>query len=544
MDLLSRLSSEPDLWEKVLDGLVATAPQRQLLPATVLSLSQVSRALNRGLDDSNTIWEKVCKTIGDLAKTPETVSSILLKTDPAATDASARDRLRLSCFTGCMLCGKARIRKIYWQYKIRVCDTCLRDSSVSEYDLRDTYGIQLGDLCSLPSHKVGFYNPYKGAGTFSCFMWDDVLRLKGASSKTELRQLAERVEDDSLDWDLYTAIQKEGLRKRDVEAAVRERLPDEDMDVVKKLPSYGKAEANTKTRFSASAATRLIENLKHELDDLEKERGLEVKRQRLLLNGELADAAKQSSLNVLRHAVEKAKNWKVFKTRPEKFGGFQEELMKAVAELRPDLATESLDCALRCPACRTVWEPSRVQGLVYHYINRHMDFTEPRLETTVSAPKLCGCCRKERGKGHTSVCTHTRRTCVKCLRDDGGATRKERKVSLSQALEKIRVPLREDSTLCAAYISGKAGMSAEQVANIMARFKYLMEGYCPAFDDKVNEAEAQVEEMVEIIAATDGFYSGIRADARRELCRDGVLTSRREIAEVWDTFPDVWPWLK
>jgi len=62
---------------------------------------------------------------------------------------------------GCQKCGKCRIRKVYWEFRIRVCYNCLQDLTISDYWLTNTYKIDLNLLKDIPSIKKQFYNECK-----------------------------------------------------------------------------------------------------------------------------------------------------------------------------------------------------------------------------------------------------------------------------------------------------------------------------------------------------------------------------------------------
>lgn len=125
---------------------------------------------------------------------------------------------------------------------------------------------------------------------------------------------------------------------------------------------------------------------------------------------------------------------------------------------------------------------------------------------------------------------------------------------LKKELAKYKLVKRKDSKLCTAFIKGTTSKTAEEVAIIMCRMKYLYEGYCEEFNDEISSTEEEIDKEVENLAEDEkkyacadnpwsynngGYYRGIRADACREVTGTssfGAYTST--VATCWTTFPE------
>ena len=524
-DLLTRLCRDApaEVWDKCLDAVWEGESCRKGGASALLALPRVNRQLRGAMGAAAPVWGRACLRAAGLPGTPPTVSEALLD---ELRVRHARDRLRLACFTGCMWCGAARIRKAYPRYGVRACDACLRSRSVSEFELEREYGVGRGGLDGLPSHMAPFYNRFGGQGDMECFLWDDVLRKHGVSSREELKRLAGRVDDESAPWASFTRLQKEALRWRDVVSAAEEIVgAGVERALLVRCPSVRDAASKLGRRFSERQKSNMAERVRSEYAGLVAERDLlsDAPRIQAKLRDKLAERCERR------------------RCTPEEREALRQCLVGRLSfDVR--VAATGVKVEARCPVCRGCW--GKTQGLLDHFSAMHLA-DAARERSAQEAPRECGCCGQPRDPGHKAACAHRKRTCAACLRADGGATRAERRESLLAALAEVGCELRGDSSLCAAYLRGTSGRPAAAVAATMARFKYLMEGYCPEFEAQLADAERQLEDMVERLRGEEGgYYSGINADARSELARDGVFVSRSDLAETWGTFPDAWPWLQ
>lgn len=94
------------------------------------------------------------------------------KAGPALSEIKPRDLLRLAGFTGCMLCeanSDKRIHKVYWEFSIRCCKTCLIKHSMAELRIKREYALEPEEYQHLPSRKVEMYKPCAGAFSFQSY---------------------------------------------------------------------------------------------------------------------------------------------------------------------------------------------------------------------------------------------------------------------------------------------------------------------------------------------------------------------------------------
>ena len=167
-----------------------------------------------------------------------------------------------------------------------------------------------------------------------------------------------------------------------------------------------------------------------------------------------------------------------------------------------------------------------------------------------SAPKK----RKSNGKSRSTVGTHQPKSKPPSLSPSAKAANAQ---SLKEELAKYGMKRRLDSTLCDAYVEGTAGKTAEEVAIIMCRMKYLYEGYCKDFERQLSRVSEEIEEKMKAFAEREagysrdpfsdfaGYFPGIRSYACEEVTGGSSFGEyKRDLADRWTEFPSQWPWMK
>lgn len=66
--------------------------------------------------------------------------------------------LSLVVETGCQICGAKRIRKVYWPFKRRICQSCLYANTVSDYVLKTEYGLVEEDIADYEFDEREMYS--------------------------------------------------------------------------------------------------------------------------------------------------------------------------------------------------------------------------------------------------------------------------------------------------------------------------------------------------------------------------------------------------
>ena len=117
-----------------------------------------------------------------------------------------------------------------------------------------------------------------------------------------------------------------------------------------------------------------------------------------------------------------------------------------------------------------------------------------------------------------------------------------REVELNAALKVLGLTRREDSTLCDAFVRGTAGKTAPEVAQVMAKFRYLYSGACAEFN------QAMQCYVISPSGFADEFYSDSEYDSDEDdmpmvVTRWEFNQIRRETAAKWTDLPILWPWL-
>eukprot|EP00873_Tetraselmis_striata_P026900 jgi/Tetstr1/447164/TSEL_034601.t1 len=152
--------------------------------------------------------------------------------------------------------------------------------------------------------------------------------------------------------------------------------------------------------------------------------------------------------------------------------------------------------------------------------------------------------------------------------------RRAREVELAHALRAKGLHRRRDSRLCAAFLNGTVSKTAFEVAEVMARFRFLYGGFSPAFNetlsnyvivDALSDDDDELGSELEFGDGDGDAHGDGDADADAEAEADGrreyvdeegarflafpvtqteFVAARRREAESWSRFPAVWPWLE
>ena len=101
--------------------------------------------------------------------------------------------LRLFFGKGCMFCQKPRVRKIYQPFNLRSCKECICERTISEYNLKNIYEININDFMTynFPYQSVDFYNIYNTGNRYLHlrFFWkSSVEKLYTGRPLSEIQQ--------------------------------------------------------------------------------------------------------------------------------------------------------------------------------------------------------------------------------------------------------------------------------------------------------------------------------------------------------------------
>ena len=173
----------PIQWMDLPEDLVFTIIERVVAstrsqPDVILNLIATSNFFrnvfksNESLSMWKDVWQAVldtrphvCNNIPDFAESPEAFHRVVA----------------LTSSIGCAKCRAPRIRKITWGFNARLCQTCLKDSTISGYTL-EKYGIQKTDFASLRHIEKIMYSPYfynNGEYVVRLYLRKDVDQLVG-----------------------------------------------------------------------------------------------------------------------------------------------------------------------------------------------------------------------------------------------------------------------------------------------------------------------------------------------------------------------------
>jgi hypothetical protein len=136
---------------KVADALVARVVRASVTgsPRFAAETGCVCRTLSalsgscRDVRDALTLkdpWLGVLTAMADYGNARQDGARLALEAVREGRIDAAR-ALRLVGMTGCQLCGAPRIRKVHWEFRVRCCQACLEENTVSDWRLREELGV-------------------------------------------------------------------------------------------------------------------------------------------------------------------------------------------------------------------------------------------------------------------------------------------------------------------------------------------------------------------------------------------------------------------
>jgi len=111
----------------------------------------------------NKDWKSIWVTINKKSA----ISEFSKKTNFTANK-DYKNVVKLAGFTGCMMCNKKNIRKVWWEFGIRCCAECLHANTIGEWIFEKK--IPLTTYSYLPFTRKDMYNKYYGNYTIK-FYW-------------------------------------------------------------------------------------------------------------------------------------------------------------------------------------------------------------------------------------------------------------------------------------------------------------------------------------------------------------------------------------
>jgi hypothetical protein len=121
---------------------------------TLFSMS-VNKEFTKYIDEKDwkTIWLQIIKN-------KKSALTEFEKKSTATMDNEYKNVVKLAGFTGCMICNKPNIRKVWWEFNIRCCIDCLSTKTIGEWEFekkmpKDAYS-------HLPYNTKQMYNRYFG----------------------------------------------------------------------------------------------------------------------------------------------------------------------------------------------------------------------------------------------------------------------------------------------------------------------------------------------------------------------------------------------
>lgn len=196
-------------------------------PQALFNLATTCKSLRDILNqtESQDIWEKAWHSVKQQRAAAQTEESKLKN----ELEYSAKQKLRLAGFTGCMICKAKGIRKVTWEFGVRCCKGCLIQNTIAEFYLNKDYDIPPTALSQLPYLWVSGFNKYLGPTEWKTF-WRSSLTsvlqsIYGVSSLQEYDALkAEKTRIADEQWRQKIKEKEEKRAKAAAEEAIKENL--------------------------------------------------------------------------------------------------------------------------------------------------------------------------------------------------------------------------------------------------------------------------------------------------------------------------------
>ena len=367
MDILSRLASESKYqFDDILDLVAAQSHKK---PWILFALSCVNKTLHSALSPESPAWAIAWKAVSDSKK------SIDVQWAPK----SPKTCLKLYGFSGCMMCGRSRIRKVWPQYELRACSECVIENSLSGYRFETEYDVKPSSL-GIPSHEGTSFNKYCGRVEFTCYMIDRVLKATGASSLAELSKRAceRREAKRDAEWLEKPPNRRRAIRRRTLRSSLLVRdqiLTKEMLDVSKEfvvlvdgISKHPDAEDLSGVIQSIKAEPRVKEMI------LELEREEACKRfVQKIFNRVVSKAEAQEMKHVA--FLKAVRGERRLRKRMRWMAQMSQDDRRSLALGTKHIGKRDLDAHVQCPLCSQF--SGTICSLSDHCMNKHTRSTPP-----------------------------------------------------------------------------------------------------------------------------------------------------------------------
>lgn len=148
---------------------------------TVYALSQTCTRFHRICVENPNIYDNLLTLY--LTRSSHQYPEIFINSFSTSFDA-----LNLLSNTGCQRCGKNNIRKIYVEFRIRICELCLKTITIKDYELLK-YGINYSLIATLQSIQISFWISRWNNGSYNLYLCSDIKKIIGCSIEQHKQNL-------------------------------------------------------------------------------------------------------------------------------------------------------------------------------------------------------------------------------------------------------------------------------------------------------------------------------------------------------------------
>jgi len=247
----------------ILDNVITFCSTKQ-----IVNLVQVDRETFRIYQKRTSVWKSLWNRIV-LEENRKKKGSV-----PTNLNGNFMQLVFLFTNCGCNICGKKRIRKVYWCFRARICKECAIEYTISDYRLEQMQ-IPRDLWFHLPSYEREMYGRYVGHYTLTFYWKESIPGLNSLVAEVEEKErvLEEhrkvaRIAMEKHNEELQQKKQERQTRYADKQVAICNDLDpsQQDPDILMECPSYVRC-FKSKTEWSRSRKKHWIDLITDEYQE-------------------------------------------------------------------------------------------------------------------------------------------------------------------------------------------------------------------------------------------------------------------------------------
>lgn len=205
--------------------------RKHLHALDIISLSELNKEFHASFNRYSKIW---LKYMTGLDKDKDMLPLSLIKSIRAENPVQGNARALIDMYsnTGCQLCFKSRIRKVYLEFKVRACEECVRQHTITERELKvefpsisETF-YQDSVINHIPSRSIHGYKRGHGYYVFETYWKSHILpfleslKQERISLLTVSQQHFPREDESVLKRFIDSHLSEKGLQRESVDVCI------------------------------------------------------------------------------------------------------------------------------------------------------------------------------------------------------------------------------------------------------------------------------------------------------------------------------------